>query len=43
MLADGGFKSFTRGLSITLVRAFPVNVVTFLFYELILASRVYLP
>ncbi|RKP25427.1 mitochondrial carrier domain-containing protein [Syncephalis pseudoplumigaleata] len=30
-----GWRGFTRGLSVTLARAFPVNAVTFLVYELV--------
>ncbi|KAI8058495.1 mitochondrial carrier domain-containing protein [Syncephalis plumigaleata] len=30
-----GLRGFTRGLSVTLIRAFPVNAVTFLIYELV--------
>ncbi|KAI9592984.1 mitochondrial carrier domain-containing protein [Syncephalis fuscata] len=30
-----GWRGFTRGLSVTLIRAFPVNAVTFLVYELV--------
>lgn len=26
---DGGYRSFTRGLGVTVVRAFPANAVTF--------------
>ena len=40
---EKGFKAFTRGLGVTLVRAFPVNVVTFLMYEGTLSCRCYLP
>jgi solute carrier family 25 carnitine/acylcarnitine transporter 20/29 len=40
---EPGFKAFTRGLGVTLVRSFPVNVVTFLVYEAVLGCSVYLP
>ena len=40
---EAGLKAFTRGLGVTLVRSFPVNVVTFLMYEMVLGCSVYLP
>jgi solute carrier family 25 carnitine/acylcarnitine transporter 20/29 len=40
---EPGFKAFTRGLGVTLTRAFPVNVVTFVMYEGALSCRCYLP
>jgi solute carrier family 25 carnitine/acylcarnitine transporter 20/29 len=40
---EPGFKAFTRGLGVTLVRSFPVNVVTFFMYETVLGCSIYLP
>ena len=40
---EPGLKAFTRGLGVTLVRSFPVNVVTFLIYEAVLGCSIYLP
>mmetsp|Transcript_44921 Transcript_44921/g.105810 ORF Transcript_44921/g.105810 Transcript_44921/m.105810 type:complete len:323 (-) Transcript_44921:45-1013(-) len=33
------YGAFTRGLGVTLIRSVPVNMVTFLFYELIISSK----
>jgi hypothetical protein len=30
---QGGYRPFFNGMSVTLLRAFPVNAVTFYFYE----------